>query len=318
MALGSVTTSNNNHHHPYLRQTLQQNLLSTKNNIYQQQPQLQSKPRAIAPALTTLNAAVRKTASEKLYGGAIGTTLDSNNPAVVRRNARERNRVKQVNNGFTYLRQHIPPAIIADLSNGRRGIGPGAHKKLSKVDTLRMAVEYIRRLKHVIDEVDGKCSSEKRPSNAWEHMALSATNSPPPTPPKAGLNTQSAIFADKMQQQFQMPSNTEILTQQQQNQLINFKYEQTQLQQQQYFNQYHPALISPAGSVSSNQSSSDCNESDALSLYSHSPNTLTYQQFTLPFQMKYEQQYNEEEVPANSSGDEEDLLEYISLWQDEA
>lgn len=66
--------------------------------------------------------------------------------AVARRNARERNRVKQVNNGFANLRQHIPNFIAQDFeSNNGRG-----NKKLSKVETLRMAVEYIRSLEEIL------------------------------------------------------------------------------------------------------------------------------------------------------------------------
>lgn len=66
--------------------------------------------------------------------------------AVARRNARERNRVKQVNNGFANLRQHIPNFIAQafESSNGR------GNKKLSKVETLRMAVEYIRSLEEIL------------------------------------------------------------------------------------------------------------------------------------------------------------------------
>ncbi|CAK9821511.1 Achaete-scute complex protein T5 [Anthophora retusa] len=67
--------------------------------------------------------------------------------AVARRNARERNRVRQVNNGFATLRQHIPSHIAAGY--GDRG------KKLSKVETLRMAVEYIRGLQRLLAEADG-------------------------------------------------------------------------------------------------------------------------------------------------------------------
>ena len=55
---------------------------------------------------------------------------------VSRRNARERNRVKQVNNGFSTLRTHIP-----HLKN-----------KTSKVDTLRAAVDYIRALRNLMGE----------------------------------------------------------------------------------------------------------------------------------------------------------------------
>lgn len=68
--------------------------------------------------------------------------------SVQRRNARERNRVKQVNMGFNNLRQHIPPDVITQLTNG----GRGASKKLSKVDTLKLAVEYIRRLQGLLDD----------------------------------------------------------------------------------------------------------------------------------------------------------------------
>lgn len=60
--------------------------------------------------------------------------------AVARRNERERNRVKQVNMGFQTLRQHVP--------NG------AANKKMSKVETLRSAVEYIRALQQLLDEHD--------------------------------------------------------------------------------------------------------------------------------------------------------------------
>lgn len=68
-------------------------------------------------------------------------------PSIERRNARERNRVKQVNNGFDKLRQYIPARIV-EAENGGRGVS----KKLSKVDTLKMAVKYIQRLKEMLDE----------------------------------------------------------------------------------------------------------------------------------------------------------------------
>ncbi|KAB7500649.1 Achaete-scute complex protein T5 [Armadillidium nasatum] len=60
------------------------------------------------------------------------------NPPVSRRNARERNRVKQVSMGFAMLRQHVP--------QGNR------KKKLSKVETLRCAVEYIKNLQSLLQE----------------------------------------------------------------------------------------------------------------------------------------------------------------------
>ncbi len=59
-------------------------------------------------------------------------------PSVSRRNARERNRVRQVNDGFSTLRTHIPHLKA----------------KTSKVDTLRAAVEYIRALRQLVGEDD--------------------------------------------------------------------------------------------------------------------------------------------------------------------
>ena len=59
---------------------------------------------------------------------------------VSRRNERERNRVKQVNLGFEKLRQHVP--------SGQK------NKKMSKVDTLRGAVEYIKQLQEILDQTE--------------------------------------------------------------------------------------------------------------------------------------------------------------------
>lgn len=72
--------------------------------------------------------------------------------SVARRNARERNRVKQVNNGFATLREHIPPTITAAFAPQGQQSGRGASKKLSKVETLRLAVEYIRSLQQMIED----------------------------------------------------------------------------------------------------------------------------------------------------------------------
>lgn len=77
----------------------------------------------------------------RLNFAGFGYSLPPQQPhAVARRNERERNRVKLVNNGFATLREHVP--------NG------AANKKMSKVETLRSAVEYIRALQHLLDEHD--------------------------------------------------------------------------------------------------------------------------------------------------------------------
>ncbi|EEC12616.1 conserved hypothetical protein, partial [Ixodes scapularis] len=57
--------------------------------------------------------------------------------AVARRNERERNRVRLVNMGFAALRQHVPNFT--------------QNKKMSKVDTLRSAVDYIKSLQDLLD-----------------------------------------------------------------------------------------------------------------------------------------------------------------------
>ncbi|KAG9339884.1 hypothetical protein JZ751_022197 [Albula glossodonta] len=77
----------------------------------------------------------------RLNLAGFGYSLPPQQPrAVARRNERERNRVKLVNNGFATLRQHVP--------NG------ATNKKMSKVETLRSAVEYIRALQQLLHEHD--------------------------------------------------------------------------------------------------------------------------------------------------------------------
>ncbi|PVD28035.1 hypothetical protein C0Q70_10616 [Pomacea canaliculata] len=65
--------------------------------------------------------------------------------SVSRRNARERNRVKLVNLGFETLREHVP--------NGKK------NRKMSKVETLRSAVEYIRQMQQMLRNYDAETGS---------------------------------------------------------------------------------------------------------------------------------------------------------------
>ena len=96
-------------------------------------------PDSSSPSLNGVRAAVasagarRKIAFHPTLGYAIPPPLPAK---VARRNARERNRVKQVNCGFEMLRAHIPSAA--------------AEKNISKVETLRHAVEYIRSLQKML------------------------------------------------------------------------------------------------------------------------------------------------------------------------
>lgn len=91
--------------------------------------------------------------------------------AVARRNARERNRVKQVNNGFAALRERIPDEVAEAFE--AQGNGRGSVKKLSKVETLRMAVEYIRSLEKVLELDPGTTSDSGNASQQMNDCTLS-------------------------------------------------------------------------------------------------------------------------------------------------
>ncbi|KOC65425.1 Achaete-scute complex protein T4 [Habropoda laboriosa] len=119
----------------------------------------------------------------KLYGQATGPygTVPHQPASVARRNARERNRVKQVNNGFATLRQHIPQSVAQALGGNTTGTHGGSRtgsKKLSKVETLRMAVEYIRSLQRLLEEHDSgsDVTSVSSPTSSPPSSASSASS----------------------------------------------------------------------------------------------------------------------------------------------
>ncbi|XP_033324480.1 achaete-scute complex protein T3 [Megalopta genalis] len=116
----------------------------------------------------------------KIYGQTGPYGAVPHQPAsVARRNARERNRVKQVNNGFATLRQHIPQSVAQALGGSTAGTHGGARagsKKLSKVETLRMAVEYIRSLQRLLEEHDsGSDASVSSPTSSPPSSTSSST-----------------------------------------------------------------------------------------------------------------------------------------------
>ncbi|XP_055519055.1 achaete-scute homolog 2-like [Leucoraja erinacea] len=90
-----------------------------------------------------------------------------------RRNERERNRVKMVNLGFNNLQRHVPQ-------------GGAAGKRMSKVDTLRSAVDYIRRLEVLLRE-QGAGGKQRPPSSTTG----SVTASPSPTSSCGDTSTDS-------------------------------------------------------------------------------------------------------------------------------
>ena len=68
--------------------------------------------------------------------------------SVVKRNLRERTRVRGVNDGFGNLKLHVP-----DLKN-----------KCSKVETLRGAIDYIKKLKELLgEEMEGLSTAPSTP-----------------------------------------------------------------------------------------------------------------------------------------------------------
>ncbi|XP_058811433.1 achaete-scute complex protein T3-like [Topomyia yanbarensis] len=160
------------------------NILPNNCILMQQKPTNNHGKRPIAPApmlVTSLpqNIGLKTniSASKKYaYCGLPYPQTPQQTVSVQRRNARERNRVKQVNNGFANLRQHIPGTVVTALTNG----GRGASKKLSKVDTLRIAVEYIRNLQRMLDE-NSENTSQKSLSQVSSSSSYYGTMSEPST-----------------------------------------------------------------------------------------------------------------------------------------
>ncbi|XP_034551602.1 achaete-scute homolog 5-like [Notolabrus celidotus] len=71
-------------------------------------------------------------------------------PAFIqKRNERERQRVRCVNQGYAKLRDHLP--------------GQSADKRLSKVETLRAAIRYIKYLQGLVEPEDGRHSRGESP-----------------------------------------------------------------------------------------------------------------------------------------------------------
>ena len=58
--------------------------------------------------------------------------------AVARRNARERNRVKTVNDSYQHLKNHVP--------------GAARQKRMSKVDIIKHSIDYIQKLRNMLED----------------------------------------------------------------------------------------------------------------------------------------------------------------------
>lgn len=88
--------------------------------------------------------------------------------SVARRNERERNRVKMVNNGFALLREHLPVEDLqaceqqsddgsvsgTQMNNNKQSSNSSKAKKFSKVETLRAAIQRIKLLEELLRSTD--------------------------------------------------------------------------------------------------------------------------------------------------------------------
>lgn len=72
------------------------------------------------------------------FHASVGPCACSSEPAFIRkRNERERHRVRCVNEGYARLREHLPREL--------------EEKRLSKVETLRAAIDYIKHLQSLLE-----------------------------------------------------------------------------------------------------------------------------------------------------------------------
>ncbi|XP_077034110.1 achaete-scute homolog 4 [Agelaius phoeniceus] len=98
------------------------------------------------------------------FPGYMGIYDYSFEPAFIRkRNERERQRVRCVNEGYTRLREHLPKEF--------------ADKRLSKVETLRAAISYIKHLQSLLD-CHPLGSSSKETLSAKESPGTPSSASP--------------------------------------------------------------------------------------------------------------------------------------------
>ncbi|XP_008828507.1 achaete-scute homolog 5 [Nannospalax galili] len=101
------------------------------------------------------------------FPGAFGVYDYPFEPAFIqKRNERERQRVKCVNEGYARLRGHLPGAL--------------AEKRLSKVETLRAAIRYIKYLQELLSAAPDAAppAATSPPPSGQQHGPHDA---PPPT-----------------------------------------------------------------------------------------------------------------------------------------
>lgn len=258
--------------------------------------------------------------------------------SVQRRNARERNRVKQVNNSFARLRQHIPQSIIADLTKGG---GRGPHKKISKVDTLRIAVEYIRRLQDLVDDLNGGPSPNSSMMTTQLNLCLDETSSNSSSSSSSGSSTSGSSMATQQQLYYMSAAAAAAAATPA---LPTPLQQQQQLQRQQFPNNPLTPITLNGGAVAAtggaigaavNGATTTCHSPTSSFNSSMSFDSGTYeaapQQLSPPIpptsvaaaameaqlQLKFEPYEHFQLDEEDCTPDDEEILDYISLWQEQ-
>lgn len=258
--------------------------------------------------------------------------------SVQRRNARERNRVKQVNNSFARLRQHIPQSIIADLTKGG---GRGPHKKISKVDTLRIAVEYIRRLQDLVDDLNGGPSPNSSMMTTQLNLCLDETSSNSSSSSSSGSCTSGSSMATQQQLYYMSAAAAAAAATPA---LPTPLQQQQQLQRQQFPNNPLTPITLNGGAVAAtggaigaavNGATTTCHSPTSSFNSSMSFDSGTYeaapQQLSPPMpptsvaaaameaqlQLKFEPYEHFQLDEEDCTPDDEEILDYISLWQEQ-
>lgn len=251
------------------------------------------------------------TVSSTSYPYGVPMPPGAHQPASVqRRNARERNRVKQVNNGFTNLRQHIPSDVISALTaETGQTVGRGASKKLSKVDTLKLAVEYIRRLQELIDETDSIDGSAGMTSLCSGNSNSSRTSYYSESSPASSLSSSSCISTAPTM----TTTSAEMLLIPDQNSSVDSQRCAATVSPapsllsdvSSVYSTVHSITAGPASSICSSHSSSNV---DAAAAVAGATATAGTELTVVP-------PYKYEPYDAAYNAEDEELLDCISWWQ---
>ena len=94
------------------------------------------------------------------YDDVISGSYGDSGAVIARRNERERNRVKTINQTFARLRQHLPVSAAASAVKSSVAPNAGRAKKLSKVQILRAATHYIAQLRQLLMTEDARPKSD--------------------------------------------------------------------------------------------------------------------------------------------------------------